>query len=386
VSVREVCPICDTRAPAAFLQRDDVPVHQNLLFDNPDAARAIARGTLALTACPTCGFVYNRAFDASLLAYGDRYENAQDCSPAFAAHVRLLADEIARAAPEDARIVEIGCGKGSFLRALVDAVPGARATGFDPSYTGDESERDGRLRFERRFFDGSADTGPVDVVICRHVIEHVADPAALLGALRRTLDDSPGARLYFETPCVEWILRNRVIWDVFYEHCSYFSAGSLAFAFERAGFIVASVRRVFAGQYLWLEAVPAASHRAYAPSPGGFPELAQAFAQDYEPLVDRWRQTIQTAAAQGKVAVWGAGAKGVTFANVVDPDAALLDCAIDLNPNKQGRFVPGTGHPIVEPSVAALRGVRSALLMNPNYAHENAALLAASGLPIDLVA
>ena len=181
-------------------------------------------------------------------------------------------------------------------------------------------------------------------------------------------------------------MRNRVIWDVFYEHCSYFSAGSLAFAFERAGFIVASVRRVFVGQYLWLEAVPAASHRAYAPAPGAVPELAHAFAQDYDPLVDRWRQTIQTAAAHGKVAVWGAGAKGVTFANVADPDAALLDCVIDLNPNKQGRFIPGTGHPIVEPSVAALRGVRSAVLMNPNYARENAELLAASGLPIDLVA
>ena len=385
MSVREACPICDTRASTAFLQRDGVPVHQNLLFESPDAARAISRGRLELSACPTCGFVYNRAFDASLLAYGERYENAQDCSPAFAAHMRLLADEIARAAPEDARIVEIGCGKGSFLRALADAVPGARAIGFDPSYTGDESERDGRLRFERRFFDDSAGIGPVDVVICRHVIEHVADPAALLGSLRRALDDSPGARLYFETPCVEWILRNRVIWDVFYEHCSYFSADSLAFAFERAGFIVAGVRRVFAGQYLWLEAVPAASHRAYTPVSGAVPELAHAFAQDYDPLVERWRQTIQTAGAHGKVAVWGAGAKGVTFANIADPDVALLDCVIDLNPNKQGRFIPGTGHPIVEPSVAALRGVRSALLMNPNYARENAELLAASGLPIELV-
>ena len=128
--MREACPICDTQAPAAFLQRDGVPVHQNLLFDDPGAARAIARGRLELSACPTCGFVYNRAFDASLLAYGERYENAQDCSPAFAAHMRLLADEIVRAAPEDARIVEIGCGKGSFLRALVDAVPGARAHRF----------------------------------------------------------------------------------------------------------------------------------------------------------------------------------------------------------------------------------------------------------------
>ena len=88
----------------------------------------------------------------------------------------------------------------------------------------------------------------------------------------------------------------------------------------------------------------------------------------------------------GKVAAWGAGAKGVTFANLADPQCDLLDCLIDLNPAKQGRFVPGTGHPIVDPASAAARGVRAALLMNPNYEHENARLVAAGGLPIELIA
>jgi len=92
------------------------------------------------------------------------------------------------------------------------------------------------------------------------------------------------------------------------------------------------------------------------------------------------------AARRGKVAVWGAGAKGVTFVNLFDPDGGLLDSVIDLNPRKQGHYVPGTGHPIVDHKEAGARGVRTAILMNPNYRAENIGLLAQAGLDMELVA
>jgi len=378
------CPVCGSAVERAFLRRKGVPVHQNLLMDNAASARAVARGDLELAACDACGFVFNSAFDQAKMAYGERYENTQDCSPAFAAHMDKLALEIARDLPAGAAIVEIGCGKGSFLRALLRAAPGARGTGFDPSYVGPETDCDGRARFERRFFDEHAHVERVDAVVCRHVIEHIPEPVKLLDGLRRM----PITRMYFETPCVNWILRNRVIWDVFYEHCSYFSPGSLTTAFERAGFTTTRVRHVFAGQYLWAEA-GAARAPASAPASGRAgetPALARAFGGAYDGLVDDWQQRIAALGARGKIAAWGAGAKGVTLANVVDPARTLLECIIDLNPGKQGRFVPGTGHPIVSPQDAVARGVRTALLMNPNYRQENEALVRAAALPIELQA
>ena len=45
-----------------------------------------------------------------------------------------------------------------------------------------------------------------------------------------------------------------MIWDFFYEHCSYFNAQSLQTAFEVAGFHVKRVAHVFGEQYVWLEA------------------------------------------------------------------------------------------------------------------------------------
>jgi SAM-dependent methyltransferase len=379
------CPLCGAGTVALFLVRSAVPVHQNLLMDDPESARAVRRGSLELVVCRACGFIFNRAFEAEKLSYGDRYENSQDCSPAFSAHMDALAAQLAADLPRGARVVELGCGKGSFLRRLVAAIPDGRGIGFDPSYVGPDEDLGGRVRFERAFFDERTRVGDVDAVVCRHVIEHVPAPMEMLRSLHRALADSPGALVCFETPSVEWILRNRVIWDFFYEHCSYFSPGSLRYAFSCAGFDVRDVRGVFAGQHMWLRASRGA-RQAGGPDAGDTAALAAAFAADYDALVERWRRRVETLASDGRVAAWGAGAKGVTLAYLVVAVRALLDCIIDLNPAKQGRFAPGTGHPIVDPRTAAVRGVRIAVLMNPNYMDENAALIARERLPLELVA
>jgi hypothetical protein len=272
--------------------------------------------------------------------------------------------------------VEVGCGKGDFLRRLVKAAgPRSRGFGFDPSYVGPKTALGGRLAFRDRFYDRSCADVPVDVVICRHVIEHVAEPTELLGAVREALGRWPHARVFFETPCVEWILRNRVVWDFFYEHCSLFTRDSLRTAFECSGFGVEAVGNVFHGQYLWLEAVPgdeSCPSHVYA---GSIPVLAADYAGAEQRLIDHWNSVVARLRSHGRVALWGAGAKGTTFANLVDPDCRHISCVVDLNPHKQGKFLPGTGHPIVAPAELPPSNISAAIVLNPNYSGEISHLL-----------
>lgn len=366
------CPVCGGAALEEFLHRDNVVPHQNALMASRDAARGVVRGTLSLVVCGACGFIHNRAFDAAIMAYGEDYDNAQTHSPAFRAYVDGLAARLLKdSARRDCRIVEVGCGDGYFLRKLVeDPARGNRGVGFDPSYRGSERDDAGNLRFERRFYDADCAAVPADLVVCRHVIEHVPDPVALLRSVRAALGASPDARVFFETPCVDWIFAGNVIWDLFYEHCNYFTAASLTAAFEQAGFEVIGVDHVFGGQYLWLEARPAGRRPAPRPRPGTTPDDARRMGAGEARLLDRLAAQIEPLCKSRRTAIWGAGAKGVTLANLLDAEARRFDCIIDINPNKQGCFIAGTGHEILSLQAAAARGVEAALLTNPNYRAE----------------
>jgi len=380
------CPICQSSKTSLFLERFQVPVHQNLLCPSEESARNVKRGKLTLIICEECGFAFNQAFDANLLSYGKDYDNTQVCSSMFRDYIdNLIYHLINERGIVDKTIVEVGCGKGSFLKSLC-AAGGNSGIGFDPSYLGPSILMGGKLRFERSFYDPSCESIPTDVVICRHVIEHTSDPLGLLKSIRQTLAKSPHAQVFFETPCLEWILENQVFWDFFYEHCSYFTEQSLSVAFEVAGFQAKSIHEAFHGQYLWLEAeLSNRQSRNVRTVSGQISILAKQFTDKEGLLIQHWQERLKELQSSGGLAIWGAGAKGVTFANMLDPHCEWIDCVVDLNPNKQGRFVPGTGHPIVSYYDLPKRNVTTAILMNPNYCEENQLLLKKAGVELNLI-
>jgi SAM-dependent methyltransferase len=258
---RTVCPVCGGAKLADCLDRASVPVFQNALYASAAAARAAVTGRLAIRFCRACGFGFNAAFDADLVAYGADYENDQTLSGMFSAHVDRMAENVLAAASGISRptILEVGCGQGYFLERLVNLAraPLGAALGFDPSFRG---VAPAPLQIQARVFDRAAAEeirAPIDIVVSRHVIEHIVEPVAFLESLRAALPGGNAVELFLETPCVDWILAGRVVQDFFYEHCSYFTAGSLAFCLERAGFAVEAVEHVFEGQYLWARARPA---------------------------------------------------------------------------------------------------------------------------------
>ncbi len=377
--IQNECPICQTNNCTVFLERKNVPVHQNLLMLDQAAALSTSRGTLTLAFCNNCGFIYNQSFDPYKLSYGDYYDNSQTYSPYFEEYIdNLIEYLIVEKNVKSCNIVEVGCGKGEFIKKLVEANnSGNTGYGFDPSYSGELEILNGRLKFEKRYYDASCANIAADVVVSRHVIEHVQKPLDLLKAIRQALVNSPHAKVFIETPCVEWIMQNMVIWDFFYEHCSYFTAQSLALALELSGFEVIQVRNIFGDQYLWLEAKIAHNSPPIVPNPGKVPLLAKHFGSAELELRKSLEQQITTLLIKtpGKVALWGAGAKGATLVNLIDPKGSLIKCIVDLNPQKQGRYIPGTGHSIIAFQELPANDVTKAILMNPNYYRENLLLL-----------
>jgi len=365
------CPLCSQDNPIPLFQRDQVPVHQHLLYPTPALARKTPWGKLAMVVCPHCHFVYNSEFDLSLMNYGQAYDNNQTYSQAFMAHLDERIDYLLQK-PEFKRgnLLEVGCGNGDFLLRLMQRTPPEiQAWGYDPSYQGPETQLQGRVGFSRETLENARLPEQADAVICRHVIEHIAQPEAWLQLLRQTLLPFPKVKLFFETPALEWILAGQVFWDFFYEHCNYFLESTLSRLFERAGFRVESAQRIFGDQYHWFE-LSLAEPNLTLPEAGPIPAAVSAYQAQEPVLLAAWRQRLTQLRQAGPLALWGAGAKGVTLAGLLDPNQELVDCIIDLNPHKQGGYLPGTGHPIIAPAQLAERGIVSCLLMNPQYEHE----------------
>jgi hypothetical protein len=355
-----------------------VPIFCNVLLDTAEGARQAPRGDIELGVCTSCAAGTNLAFDPRAVPYQDGYENSLHCSPTFQAYAEGLARElVVEHALAGAVVLEIGAGRGEFLSLLCRAGgPGTSGIGVDPSLPAAE-EHLGPVHLRRGLFPATGGDVEVDAVVCRHVLEHVDDPAALAAAMARTRRARPTLPVYVEVPDGAYMLRTGAVWDLLYEHAWYFSAPALRRLFASRGLDVRRVGTSFGDQYLWIEATapttPIAAPVSVGDRDAEVGEILVA-ARSFGGVVDRCRQSWADALTQHRragerVAVWGIGTKGTTFLNWV-PGADDVAAVVDVNPRKHGRFVPGTGHRVVGPEDLVAAPPDVVLVMNPMYERE----------------
>ncbi|SMD13474.1 class I SAM-dependent methyltransferase [Sporomusa malonica] len=386
------CPVCDSKHSYLFLERKNTPIFQNIIIPDQSVATQLKDGKISLLACQECGFVFNGDFNENKIIYNQAYENCQFHSNYFNNYVSGLIEYLLEEYKiRNSRIIEIGCGQGEFLKKLVENPKyGNYGFGFDPSYRGEDILFDGRLSFQKDYYSEKYIDIDADIIVCRHVIEHISDPLMLLGNIRKALRNPKETILFFETPCINWILENHVFWDFFYEHCSYFNMNSILTAFSSSGLTIRQINHIFEGQYLWAEAAfDSGTGNRITQEPFCWREFKQVidnFVKVENLMVNNWRNKISALHQRNyKVAIWGAGAKGVTFANLIDPNCNLINCAIDINPNKQGNYIPGTGHLITNVESAVRKGGTHAIIMNPNYMSEIQEILALKNIDLKLI-
>jgi 2-polyprenyl-3-methyl-5-hydroxy-6-metoxy-1,4-benzoquinol methylase len=365
------CLVCGGTFLRPLLSILDVPTLTNRLCTSEAEAANAPRGDIKLIYCPDCGHIVNAAFDQARVNYDGRFENTLT----FSSRYRQYADVTAARVIERYRlcgkcIVEIGCGSGDFLRLL--CASGNYGKGYDPSQpTSRSAVGFGSVEIIGRNFTVE-DACHADFVCCRHVLEHLSVPMDLLRQLRERLDVSIGTVAFFEVPNSLFTLERLGIWDIIHEHVSYFTPSSLARAFHDAGFTICEADSAFDDQYLWVEA-RADSHASPSALPKRPPDaLYTSFGARFADTVGHWHQRIEEwRSDRRRVVVWGAGAKGVMFLNLLQVTAgAGIDCVVDINPRKQGHFVPLTRQRIVGPDWLLHNPPDLVIVMNPEYGSE----------------
>lgn len=373
---RGTCILCAGLDTVPILSLGALPVFCNVLWEDQETAGAAASAPIDLALCRDCGLISNLSFDPELARYGAGYENSLHGSAVFQGFATELVDRLKEDHDLDGGLViEVGAGRGEFLDLLC-AATGATGRGFDPSYDGGQDDG-ARPRVESGTL-GTGDAIPADLVVCRHVLEHVDDPVGFLTEIR----ERTGAPLYVEVPDADHMVDETGVWDVIYEHCSYFTDQSLRATLARAGYHVRTSGRAFGDQFLWAEAVPSGGPGGVIEPPSGLPALearASHFGERSRQAIDGWTRRLRTLAEAGPVVVWGAGSKGITFALLVGSET-LDPTLVDINPLKHGRWVAGGYFTVAGPGSLLASGPRHVLVMNPQYVEEVSTELEALGL------
>jgi Methyltransferase domain/C-methyltransferase C-terminal domain len=385
------CQACGSHNVESFYKLNNVPAHSCLLLPTRKEALAFPRGNIDLVFCHDCGFIGNAAFDIGLNHYSAAYEETQAFSPRFLKFLdEICRDQIKKFDLKPGKTaLEIGCGKGEFITKLCE-LSGCNGIGIDPGYHPGryKSEADSRMQFIVDLYGPKYSYLKADYISCRHSLEHIGPVQEFMRLVRETIGNRK-VDIYFELPDMERVLETGVFWDVYYEHCTYFTRGSLARLFRAEGFDVERLYKVYDDQYLMIEGtssdgptkarLPQEDDLAHtAALMKGFQQQVDNRLKELRTALERWRKAGQ------KVAIWGSGSKCVALMSSLDLGDTLKSI-VDINPHKWGKFLAGSGWEIQSPD--ALKDARpdAVIIMNSIYTEEIRNELAARGLKPELL-
>lgn len=373
------CPVCNSTDIVKFFAFANLPQFCNVLWETKEDAHNCGKGDVDLVFCKDCTFIWNSAFDPDKLDYGQEYENSLHFSPRFQEYATSLAERlVSEYNVRDKDIIEIGCGKGDFLLMLAKAGKN-RGVGFDKSFQkrDDLNPEDAEIKFVEDFFSAAYADYPVDFLVCRHVLEHIEQPNPFIKEIFEIVKKNR-PELFFEVPSGVHTFKNMAVWDIIYEHPNYFTPLSLEYLFEHNGVGVIDIRSEYENQFLSLTGTTAAdsSQKDYTvDSQETMLEVVENFKTKFEEKFAAWQKQLADLKQNSQQAViWGSGSKGVTFLNMLD-STGTIDYAVDINPRKQGKFIPGSGQKIVAPEFLKELKPEVVYIMNPIYKDEIAGML-----------
>lgn len=382
------CFACGARGLMPFHEQRGVPVSSSLLLASRAEALSYPRGDLRLAFCGKCGFIQNQLFD-NRNEHTAEYDDVGGNSPRLSQHIDSLTDSlIERYDLRGKAVLELGCGSGNFLSELCRK-GGNHGTRVSPislpvpengfsidQIAGSYSESHLGLK--------------ADLVCSRHTLEHIQPTGSFIDLVRRGVGNNHEPVVFFEVPDVRRSLIEVAFWDTYYDHCSYFSAGSLARLFRANDFDIFDLRRVFEDQNLQIEAVASTG----TPEPGW---EAEEDIEELRHLVAYFRDTCATRVqkhdrwltklrAEGRKAVlWGSGARASGYLTNLEA-ADAIEFVVDINISRHGKYLAGTGHEVIPPEF--LRDYRPdvVITLNSVYRDEIAGELDRLGLEAELVA
>lgn len=327
-------------------KQNSVPLFQNKVYNSFDEAVMSPVSDVMLSQCKDTGFVFNSNFDINRLDYDSNYQNEQSNSSFFQEHLNSVINLLESNSLTEGKVLEVGCGKGFFMDMLLKK--GVDITGIDPTFEGDSE------KVIKDYYSEKYSYLEADLIILRHTLEHIPKPLDFIQMIAKS--NNYKGWIYIEIPTFEWIIENNAIEDIFYEHCNYFTTKTISLLFENV-----KVEYSFNGQYLSILGDLSSVKKNVEKN-----DVVEQFNLEFQQKLDNYKKLLD----DDNIALWGAGAKGSMFLNLLDKNCDKIKCVIDINTKKQNKYIGGTGHEIISPEKIIDYKIEKVIVMNKNYYDE----------------
>jgi SAM-dependent methyltransferase len=320
---------------------------------------------LKLMVCDACWLVQTLDFTGRENLFDADYAYFSSCSSSWLRHAEGFVNSMRASLSlnEKSKVVEVAANDGYLLQYVQAA--GIPCLGIEPTTSTANAARKKGVRIVERFFGKAVAMELVeqgeaaDLTVANNVLAHVPDINDFVAGFALLL--KPNGVASFEFPHLLNMVQQNQFDTAYHEHYSYLSLHAVQTIFARNGLQVFDVQewpthggslRVLA-QRDDIQARPVAS--------GVETILAKEIAAGLTTL--DFYQGVQSRAEQAKfdllrflldckknglkVAAYGAAAKGNTLLNFSGVRPDLLPYVVDINPHKQGKYLPGSRIPIV---------------------------------------
>jgi SAM-dependent methyltransferase len=342
------CPICLSNETKEFFYLKNSPILQNVLFDTENEARKIERVDVNFVYCSSCHFVFNPEFQESKVDYTENYNNNQMASKKYTQYIDELTDKVVRECKlsSESRILEIGCGNGYFLYQLYKKLNNKNIVGYDPAY----NDQYGMSGFINKSYFKAKNEETFDVIILRHVLEGLLKFDEVLIAITSAMNRN--THLFIETPNLDYIIANQDISLMYHEVARYYSLRAIQCLLSKYEIDIQQAFLLFSGNNLGIFASKCAD---------------VSVDDDISAKLENLRKIVSQ---YQKVVIWGISGRAISLLTHFSWDEEQVQFGIDIDKDKQGKYIPVTGQLIISPEQAVKLEPDLIIIANANYLEE----------------
>lgn len=372
------CPVCNGESTIIVYQNPKQPIFSQGLV--PKKTKIfMKKKKLSISFCSQCNHVFNTSRDLSEL--DELYKKFYTYIPSNLSQPDIdFKKELAQflsSRCRKGRVLEIGSHDGYFLHLL--NMFGWKCEGIDPSPASEVAMEKYSLKILKEYFSSKFYDQKFDLVVLRHILEHVDDPISFILDIKNVLKER--GYIFVEVPNLMKSIKERNYHDFYFEHLSYFTPPFLKNLLINCGFNITEVMTMRNDEVICCLSKNTTNSkklrkqdiaRALIKNRNDltlFKELTQ-FSEESKSLKEILSFIHKSLAKRERWVVWGAGAAGINLISSLGLTEKEIEFAIDSDRNKWGRFLPGSGLRVYSPKLIKEKTIHVVFIISNLYQNE----------------